>query len=56
MSDPQNIFFKWRGLDVVFCIWKTMNLTELPAGVFDGLEHRGLFLHLQGSKGLFRNL
>ena len=40
---------------------ENMNLTELPAGVFDGLEylHR---LHLQGNKlrslpeGLFRNL
>ena len=41
-----------------------MNLTELPAGVFDGLEHLNgdLFLSLQGNKlrtlpeGLFRNL
>ena len=39
-----------------------MNLTELPTGVFDGLEHRDLFLSLQGNKlrtlpeGLFRNL
>ena len=48
--------------------WKlyleNMNLTELPAGVFDGLEHLNgdLFLSLQGNKlrtlpeGLFRNL
>ena len=43
---------------------ENMNLTELPAGVFDGLEHRNrdLFLFLQGNKlrtlpeGLFRNL
>ena len=41
---------------------KNMNLTELPAGVFDGLEHRDLILSLQGNKlrtlpeGLFRNL
>ena len=40
---------------------ENMNLTELPAGVFDGLEYlRGL--HLQGNclktlpEGLFRNL
>ena len=40
---------------------ENMNLTELPTGVFDGLENlRGL--HLQGNKlrtlpeGLFRNL
>ena len=43
---------------------ENMNLTEtqLPAGVFDGLEHWGLVLSLQGNKfrtlpqGLFRNL
>ena len=50
------------------CYWHcslylaNMNLTELPTGVFDGLEHRDLFLSLQGNKlrtlpaGLFRNL
>ena len=43
---------------------ENMNLTEtqLPAGVFDGLEHLDLFLSLQGNKlrsvpeDLFRNL
>ena len=41
---------------------ESMNLTELPAGVFDGLEHRDLFLSLQGNRlrtlpeDLFRNL
>ena len=40
---------------------ENMNLTELPAGVFDGLEYLRE-LHLQGNKlrtlpeGLFRNL
>ena len=40
---------------------ENMNLTELPAGVFDGLEYLG-GLHLQGNclrtlpEGLFRNL
>ena len=40
---------------------KNMNLTELPAGVFDGVEHLRR-LDLQGNKlrtlpeGLFRNL
>ena len=43
---------------------ENMNLTELPAGVFDGLEHLNgdLLLSLQGNKlrtlpeGLFQNL
>ena len=50
------------------CYWycslylANMNLTELPTGVFDGLEHLDLFLSLQGNKlrsvpeDLFRNL
>ena len=52
----------WGGSSHLYL--ENMNLTELPAGVFDGLEHRNrdLFLSLEGNKlrtlpeGLFRNL
>ena len=51
--------FGWGGSSHLYL--ENMNLTELPAGVFDGLEYLG-GLHLQGNclrtlpEGLFRNL
>ena len=52
--------YEWAGSGYLHL--ENMNLTELPAGVFDGLEHLNLFLSLQGNKlrtlpaGLFRHL
>ena len=52
----------WRWVLRQSLYLENMNLTELPAGVFDGLEYRTLLLSLQGNKlrtlpeGLFQNL
>ena len=51
----------WPEYDYSYLHLENMNLTELPAGVFDGLEHLWR-LDLRGNKlrklpeGLFRNL